>query len=277
MEERIIIADSSCDLNKELAEKIKVKLVPFHIDVDGETFIDNGTVNMGSFMIKVDEYKKAPTTAAPSPNAFIEKFGEAKEIFIVTISSKLSATYNNAVLSKSMFLEENNVKIHVFDSKSAVSAETVIALKIREYLDDNYTFEEIVEKVENFITNMHTFFILDKFDTLIKNGRMSKFSGAIAKALSFKPVMKAEGGEIQVHIKTRGYNNASVKLVESIGETGIDFQDRILIIGQCDAKDRAKNIYKEIKDKYNFKNIEIVETGMLSSVYANTGGIVVAF
>ncbi|QQK07877.1 DegV family protein [Miniphocaeibacter halophilus] len=277
MKDYILIADSSCDLNKKLNKEVKVELVPFNIDVSGETFVDDGKTDLKKFMKNVDESKKAPSTAAPSPNLFMEKFKEKKEIFIITISSKLSATYNNAILAKNMFLEEKEAKIHVFDSKSASSGETLIALKIKEYIDNGLKFEEIVDKVEEFIENMKTFFILDKFDTLVKNGRMSKFTGTIAKALSFKPVMCANNGEIGVFAKTRGYNNAANKLIDTIAETYDNFENRTLIIAHCEAGDRAKNLKNNIAKRCNFKNIEIVETGMLSSVYANTGGVIVAF
>ncbi|WP_099202953.1 DegV family protein [Miniphocaeibacter massiliensis] len=277
MSDRIIIADSSCDLNKGLSKKLNVELVPFNIDVNGTSYMDDGTMSIVDFLKEVDKSAKAPTTAAPSPNLFMSKFKGAKEIFIITISSKLSATYGNAKLGKTMYLEDNDAKIHVFDSKSAVSGETAIAIKIKECLDKNLSFGEIVETVEKFISNMKTYFILDKFDTLVKNGRMSKFTGTLAKALSFKPVMTATNGEIEVHTKTRGYNKAASKLVEIIGEEGNDFENRTLVIGHCQAPDKAKALKKDIAKKYNFIDIEIVETGMLSSVYANTGGIVLAF
>lgn len=277
MKDYILIADSSCDLNKNLSKNIDISLIPFNIDVDGETFVDDGKMDLEKFMKRVDEYSKAPTTAAPSPNLFIEKFQEGKEIFIITISSKLSATYNNATLAKNMYLEDHKAKIHVFDSKSAGSGETVIAMKIQESIEKGLAFEEIVETVEEFIGNLETLFILEKFDTLVKNGRMSRFTGTIAKALSFRPVMQANDGEIEVFAKTRGYNNAAKKLVESISNMDKSFVDRNLVIAHCFALDKAKSLKKDIEIKYDFKNIEIVEMGMLSSVYANTGGVIVAF
>lgn len=277
MKDCIVIADSSCDLNKNLAKNLGIKLVPFNIDIDDKTYIDEGKTDIKKFMKEVDEYSKSPTTAAPSPNLFIDNFEENKEIFIVTISSKLSATHSNAILAKNMYLEENTAKIHVFDSKSASSGETVVVMKIKECIEEGLEFEEIVSKVESFINNLTTFFILDKFDTLVKNGRMSKFTSTVAKALSFKPVMQAKDGQIDLFAKTRGYNNAAKKLVESISHLDQPLVEKTLIISHCLAADKAKSIKKDIESMYKFKNIEIVETGMLSSVYANTGGVIVAF
>ncbi len=276
MNKRLIVADSGCDLTEELKKRLNIEIVPFNIDIDGDTILDTPDVDKKNFMKKMKSSSNPVRSAAPSPNLFIEKFKDFKEILVITISQKLSGTYNNAVLAKNMFLEEVDAKIHVFDSKSASSGETIIALKIQEMIDKSLSFEEIVSEVEDFISNMKSYFILDDFDNLIKNGRMSKLTGTIAKFLSFKPVMQGVDGEIQVFAKTRGQMNALNKLVEAIGmEDKLD--DRNLVISHCDALDTALKLKKAIEHKYKFKSIQIIETGLLASVYANSGGIVVCF
>ena len=143
--EKIIIADSSCELNKELKDKINLKSIPFSVEVDGKVFIDGDDFNQQSFVKEMANSSNAPTTAAPSPNLFLEAFEEGKENFVITLSSKLSATHNNAVLARDIFLENNEAKIHIFDSKSASSGETLIAVKLQECIDKEMSFEEIVE------------------------------------------------------------------------------------------------------------------------------------
>ncbi|WP_300410659.1 DegV family protein [Lagierella sp.] len=276
MQKRLIVADSGCDLSEEIKKRLNIEIVPFNIDIDGESIMDTPDVDKKSFMKKMRKSSNPVRSAAPSPNLFMEKFKDFKEILVITISQKLSGTYNNAVLAKNMFLEEVDAKIHVFDSKSASSGETAIAMKIQELMDQNFNFEEIVTEVEDFISNMKSYFILDDFDNLIKNGRMSKITGTIAKFLSFKPVMQGVDGEIQVFAKTRGQLNALNKLVEAIGmEKKLD--DRNLVISHCEALETALKLKKAIEQKYKFKSIQIVETGLLASVYANRGGIVVCF
>lgn len=275
--EKIIIADSSCELNKELKNKVNLKSIPFSVEVDSKVFIDGEDFNQISFVKEMASSSNAPTTAAPSPNLFLEAFEKDKENFVITISSKLSATHNNAVLAKDIFLENNDAKIHVFDSKSASSGETLVALKLQESIEKGLDFEEIVEEVEKFIDNMNTYFILDNFDNLIKNGRMSKFKGAIAAALSFRPIMGSEDGNIKLFEKTRGFNKALVKLKDMVLKERETYKDDTFIITHCDAEKRANDLKILIEENCDFKDVQIVKTGLLSSVYANGGGIVVAF
>lgn len=110
-----------------------------------------------------------------------------------------------------MFLENHKSRIHIVDSKSAAAGETLVAIKLREYIDANYSFEEISEKIDVFVSNMKTLFILDEYDNLVKNGRMKQLAGAFIKALSIKPIMGAEDGAIKLFGKGRGYQKGSSK------------------------------------------------------------------
>lgn len=276
MAKRLILADSACDLNDKIKKRLNIDLVPFHIDIDGESILDTSDVNRDKFLKKMEKTTSPIGSAAPSPNQFLEKFKDYEEIFIITISKKLSATYNNAVLAKIMFSENSNAKVHVFDSKSAGSGETVVALKIQELIEKELFFEDIVENVEKFISGMKTYFILDNFDNLIKNGRISMIKGKIAKLLSFKPVMCGVDGEIEVYAKTRGYVNALKKLYEAIS-TESNLSERNFVISHCKSLDMTNKIKNHIDENFKNKSINIVETGLLTSVYANLGGVIICF
>lgn len=276
MTKRLILADSACDLNDKIKKRLNIELVPFHIDIDGESILDTPEVNRGKFLKQMEKTSKPIGSAAPSPNQFMEKFKDYEEIFIITISKKLSGTYNNAVLAKNMFEDSSDAKIHVFDSKSAGSGETAVALKIQELIEEEKSFEEIVSETEKFISELKTYFILDNFDNLIKNGRMSVIKGKLAKFLSFKPVMQGVDGEIEVYAKTRGYVNALKELYSAISsESNLD--ERNFVISHCEVLDITKKIKNHIDHNFKNKSINIVETGLLTSVYANLGGVIVCF
>ena len=274
-----IVADSSCDLNKELEEKLDVKLVPFKIDIDENSFIDNKDLDLLDFKKTMKASPNPIRTSCPSPGDFAEEYKKAENIFVVTISSQLSATYNSAILAKDMILEEFPDKfVHVFDSKSASIGETLTALKIDELIKEKLSNLEIVEKVEAYIEEMTTYFISESLDNLIKNGRISKTKGLIANILNLKPLMGANNeGEIVLVENHRGSKKAFKRLVEIIGESKVNFEDRILAISHADALDRANQLKEEIQEKYNFKDVIIVETKGLSTAYVNHQGIILAF
>jgi DegV family protein with EDD domain len=273
-----IVADSSCDTNEQLDLFMEVNKVPFKIDIDNRTFVDDKDIDMKDF---VDTMKASPNpikSSCPSPGDFKEEYGDADNVFVVTISKELSGAYNSAMLAKDMILEEMKDKfIHVFNSRSASVGETLVAIKIQECINDKLSNEELVQKVENFIENMRTFFISDDLSNLIKNGRISKTQGLIANVLNIKPIMRAtEDGNIEAVEKVRGSKKAFKRLAEIIGETGLKFEDRIVAISHANALQKAQDLKDDLK-KYNFKDIIIVETKALSTAYVNDGGIIISF
>ncbi|MBU5256171.1 DegV family protein [Tissierella praeacuta] len=274
-----IVADSSCDLNEELKQRLNISLVPFKIDIDNKKFIDNEEINMVEL---IDAMKSSPNpirTSCPSPGDFVMEYKNADNIFAITISGKLSGTYNSAVLAKDMAKEEEPDKfVHVFDSKSASVGETLVAIKIQELIEKKLNNFEIVEKVEKYINGMKTYFVLENLDNLIKNGRISKTKGLIANVLNLKPIMGEDGeGNIKLVENVRGTKKAFKRLVEIIGETGEKFEEKILAISHVNAFEKAEELKKEIQKRYNFKDIILVKTAGLSSAYANDGGIILVF
>ena len=273
-----IVADSSCDLNSELQDELNISLVPFKIDVEDNTFIDDDNLDPMDLINAMKASQNPIRTSCPSPGDFVAKYRDANTVFVITISSKLSGTYNSALLAKEMVNEEFPDKfIHVFDSKSASVGESLIAIKIKELIDGNLSNLEIVEKVEKYIKEMKTYFILESLDNLIKNGRISKTKGLIANVLNLKPIMGANDGDIELVENVRGSKRAFKRLADIIGESGVKFEERTLAISHANAIKLGESLRKEIQEKYNFKDVILVKTAGLSSGYAYDGGIILSF
>jgi len=274
-----IIADSSCDLNDEIKEQIKIDIAPLILQLGDKTFIDNESLDIRSYVKEMGECKIPPKTACSSPNDYMKMYNGPESTFVVTLSNALSGSYNSALLAKNLFLEGiGNKFIHVFDSLSASAGETLVVLKIYELGNLNLGDMEIVEKVTNYIKDMKTFFLLENLEHLAKAGRLNPIIAKIASMLSIKPIMcGAEDGTIELFEKVRGYKKAFRRLVEIIGEDGKNFEEKILGIAHCNCLDRALALKQEVLNRYNFKDIIIVEMNGLSSTYADDGGIVIAF
>jgi DegV family protein with EDD domain len=195
----------------------------------------------------------------------------------VTLSAELSGSYNSALLGKNLFLEEHpGRRVHVFNSRSASIGETLIAMKIEECEKAGLPFEDIVNTVEKYIEEQHTFFVLENLDTLRKNGRLSKAKAFVASALKIKPVMAStdEGSICQVD-QARGMNKALVKMVEHIIQSTPDSETKILAISHCNCSARAQMLKEAIQEKMKLADIIILDTAGVSSMYANDGGIIV--
>lgn len=272
-----IISDSSMDLNEQLEEVISVEKIPFKLYIDEEEIIDDENLNVIEFIEKMKKSAKLPRTACPSPNDFKEVFEGLEETFAITISSKLSGTYNSAMLAKNMVLEEVKKKIHVFDSKSASVGQTLIGLRIKDLIDQDFTFDKIVDEVEKYIANMKTFFISENLNNLIKNGRIPSWKGKLAMALKIRPIMKAIDGDIEVHEKVRGSNKAFEKLAQTISELAQDSNHKRLAISHVNNPERAKSLKARIQELCDFNEIIIVPTHGLTSLYCDDQGIILAF
>ncbi|MFT8350933.1 DegV family protein [Clostridium saccharoperbutylacetonicum] len=275
-----IIVDSCVDFNSEAFgnEEEYMERVPFKILIDDEEIIDRN-LDINSLLQKMKSSKNKIGTACPSPNDFLEALKKCKNNFIVTISSKLSGSYNSALLAKEMLKEElPDSFVHVFDTQSAVSGPDLIVLRIKQLIEEKASNEEIVEKVTKYIDEMRTLFVLEKLDNLAKNGRISNAKALMGTLLQIIPIMSDNGnGEIILREQVRGKKKAFNRLVEMIGEETNDFKNKVIGIGHVNAREKAERFKDEISNRYNFKDIIIFEGGGLSTVYADDGGIVICF
>jgi DegV family protein with EDD domain len=249
-----------------------------HLHIEDKVFVDDENLNVDEFLEHMEASPVGAKSAAPSPNSFIEKFIGDESVFVVTVSSKISGTYQNAVAAQRMYLEEYGKKfIHVFDSMSASIGEGIIALKIAEFAKKGLSNIEIVEHVNNFIKNMGTYFLLDKFDNLVKNGRISPYIAKFASLLNIKPICGADGnGQIKLFDKARGYNKAAKRLIEIIKENTPDIENRIVGISHVKCYEKALAFKEELMKVLRVKDVFITEAKGLITIYASRGGFVVS-
>ena len=176
-----------------------------------------------------------------------------------------------------LFLEEHpEKKVHVFNSRSASVGETLIARKIRECEEAGMDFEEVIRQVDEYIAGQTTWFVLETLDTLRKNGRLSNLKAVVATALKIKPVMVStpEGNIAQLD-QARGINKALIKMVNNIAETTDHPERKTLAISHCNCRERAMMVRDAIMEKIHVKDVFVVDTAGISSMYANDGGIIV--
>ena len=174
--------------------------------------------------------------------------------------------------------EENPGKqIYVFNSKSASVGQSLIAMKIQECEEAGYSFEKVIETVEAYIADQHTFFVLDNLETLRKNGRLSKVKALVESALKIKPVMGStdEGAICQLD-QARGMNRALIKLVEQVIEKTPDSAEKVLAISHCNCPARAQVLKEAFEERMKLAKIVVLDTAGVSSMYANDGGVIVA-
>ena len=215
-----IIGDSCLDLTEELKRDPHFQMIPLTLQVDDVQIVDDETFDQKRFLELVKASPNCPKTACPSPETFKQAFTcDAEDIFVITLSSHLSGSYNSAMVGLQMYEEEYGHKnIHILDSWSASSGELRAALLIRELEEQGVPFEEIVEKLEVFKTQMRTYFVLETLDALRKNGRLTGLQAFFATTLNIKPVMRFGTGKLDTYQKCRGMKKSCKVMIDAMKE-----------------------------------------------------------
>lgn len=264
-----IVVDSASDMlpNHFNNKDILLNIVPLTIHVGEKEFVDNESLDIPNMLKEMYDYPMKSTSSCPPVGKFEEMFLQAENTICITISGSISGTYNSACLAAEM-AREKGCNVHVVDSKQTSGAMMLIAEKCYELMQENKTFEEIVSETEKYRDKKTLLFVLDKFDNLIKNGRMSKMSGVIAGFLKIKPIATTVEGEIKLIEKKRTTTMAIKRLMEIITEKLKSDDKADIVISHCFAEDVAAQIETEIKEKCKFKSLRVIAMRGLCSFYS---------
>lgn len=274
-----IVIDSCGELVEKWKDSPAVERASLTLTVDDEDIIDDDTFDQAYFLKRVAESPNCPKSSCPSPERYMSAYDcEAEHVYAVTLSSELSGSYNSAVLGMNLLKETHpDKKIHVFNSRSASVGQTLIALKIEECEEQGMEFEEVIKKVDAYISEQNTYFVLETLETLRKNGRLSNLKAFVATALKIKPVMgsTSEGTIVQLD-QARGMNKAVMKMVDYVVERTPNPAEKVLGISHCNCPARAQAVKEAILERIPVKDVVLLDTAGVSSMYANNGGIIIA-
>ena len=275
-----IIIDSCGELTEGMKADGHFATVSLTLEVDEAVIVDDASFDQKDFLERVAQSKKGPKSSCPSPEAYMEAFaGEAERVYVVTLSANLSGSYNSAMLAVELYKEDSDSakQMYVFNSCSASIGETLIALKIQECEERGMSFKEVVAVVESYIKEQNTFFVLDNLDTLRKAGRLSNIKALLATTLQIKPVMGATPeGTIRQLGQQRGSKKALLQMVDKMMEVTEDYENKILAISHCNCPERAAYVKELVSRNATFKDIIVVDTQGVSTMYANDGGVILA-
>lgn len=272
-----VIIDSCGELTEEMKQSGIFETAALGIQVDDYHIMDDENFDQAEFLRRVAESPNCPKSNCPSPERYMESYRcEAERVYAVTLSSELSGSYNSAVLGQNLYKEEYGEKdIYVFNSRSASIGETLIGLKIAECEDAGMSFRQVIDTVEAYIEEQHTYFVLENLETLRKNGRLSGLKAMAASVLNIKPVMgSTPKGEIQQLAQMRGMRKATTKMAEILAQEATNPAKKILAISHCNCPERAEQLKQTIMELIPVKDCILVDTRGISSMYANDGGVI---
>ena len=274
-----IIVDSCCDLTPaQLREECFVK-VPLTIRVGNHTIVDDDTFDQGELLWRMKESETAPQSACPSPMQYLEAFDcGADDLYVVTLSALLSGSHNAAAQARSIWLEDHpGANVHIFNSCSASAGEVLVALKIQELAQSGMDFTTVVDQVSRYINEMQTYFVLETLDNLRKAGRLTRVQSIVTSTLRIKLLMGATPeGEICKKGQAMSVKQALNKMVALMANDLKHVGKRLSIV-HCNCLERAFYVKELAMKQCRFDEILVSDTGGIATMYANDGGIVVAY
>ncbi len=276
MKYRICVDSSSNLLNNHIIDSdVGFNVVPLTIRVGKEEYVDNDELNVDNLLKEVESSKEACTSSCPSPQDFLNHFEDAEYVICVTISQKLSGCYNSACVARDMSNNKDNILI--VDSRLTAGAMRLIVDKAYELIKSGKEFNEIKKELLKYRDSIQLLFVLDKFDNLVKNGRMSKVVAFIAQLAAIKPLCYGEGGEIKIKEKVRTIKGVLKRLVHNIGLMCPVTKGRVCVISHTQNKESALLLKTLIEEEYEFDSIIVEDNRGLCAFYALSGGLLVSF
>lgn len=272
-----IIVDSTADLMPEILNRVHV--VPLTVHFGEEELVDGVTIDKKTFYERLVESDVLPSTSQATPEAFMREFEKAKQAgeqaVVITVASKLSGTYQSAVLA-----EREYEHIHIVDSSTVAIGSSILVELACKLLDEGMNAKEIAQNLEEKKKKIVIVALVDTLEYLKKGGRISKTVAMVGGVLNIKPVLSIIDGEINMLGKARGSkmgNNLLIQEIEKAG--GVDFAKPVLL-GYAGLSDTL--LLKYIEDSKhiwegNLDEVRYTVVGSVVGTHVGPGAVAVAF
>lgn len=275
-----IITDSASDITQKEADELGIKVLPLQVSFDSEDYLDGITLSHDEFYEKLIESDVIPKTSQISAYTFEEAFREAlreeNEVLCITISSKLSGTYDSACSAA----KEIGRGVTVIDSENVAVGERLLILRAIELAKAGVPFDQMAEQLRHERSQIHVIALLDTLEYLKKGGRISSAVAFVGGVLSIKPVVEIRDGEVRFLGTARGSRAGNNRLNEKVTASGgVDFS-RPVYLTYSGLNDRL--LQKYISDSTSLyqgkiSELPICSVGCTIGTYAGPGAIGVAF
>ena len=269
-----IVADSSANLAVNGGSVVSV---PLKIITDQKEYVDDANLNTTAMVWDLQAYTGKSSTACPSPQDWLEAFGDAPYVFCIAITSNLSGSCNAATIAKADYeVSFPDRKVCVIDSLSTGGEMELIAEKLQELIAAGLSVEEIEQAIQEYQQHTGLMFMLESMQNLANNGRVNKIVAKAAGILGIRAVGKASDvGTLEPMDKCRGEKKALAALADHMVALGYDGGK--MRISHCLNPAAAESLKETILAAFPDADVQIRPTGGLCSFYAEKGGMIIGF
>lgn len=273
MDHRKIVTDSSADMLTMAA--VPFEFAPLKIITADKEYVDDDALDVDAMVEDLRQYKGRSSTSCPNVNDWLSAFGDAQEVFCVTITGTLSGSYNAAVLAGRAYEEQYpDRRVFVLNSLSAGPEIALLLDKLQELVSEGYPFDEICERITAYRKKTALLFMLESMKNLANNGRVSPFVAKAAGLLGIRVVGKAsDRGDLEPLNKCRGEAKALDTIVQHIREMG-PIKGKVRI-AHCGNESAGKSLKERLQTEFEKIKVDLYECRGLCSFYAEKGGLLV--
>lgn len=268
-----IFTDSCADLNPRLIDAHNISIIPLHVLVKDQDYLDND-LTLEELFSSVEETNELPKTAAPSVQEFITFFDTIDTKIYIGLSSELSATIQNAKLAANQLDDPN---LFIIDSLNLSSGIGLLVLKAVDLRDAGLSVNDIVNEIESIKTKIRTAFVIDTMEYLYKGGRCTGLQAIFGSVLKIKPIIQVlSNGTLGVMDKIRGSRSKALQaLLDRVKEDLPHINPRRVFVTHTGCRKDAEHLVKEVKKLAPFEDVLITEAGatIASHCGPNTIGI----
>ncbi len=270
-----IVADSSSDVFT--LSGVEFESAPLKIITDKKQYVDNDELDAHKMATELQSYKGKSSTSCPNVDDWICAFGDADEIYCVTITSGLSGSNNTARIAADTYCEEHpERRVFVLDSLSTGPEMGLMIDKLSELILEKKSFETVCEEINQYTKKTGLLFMLESMKNLANNGRVSPIAAKMAGLLGIRAIGKASDvGTLEMLDKCRGEKKALETIVERLRELGL--RNGKVKIGHVSNESAANTLRELIKEKFDGTTVEVYRCRGLCSFYAEMGGLLIGF
>lgn len=270
-----IVADSSANVWK--LSHADFASAPLKIITEEREFVDDGTLDVPAMVHFFDTYKRPSKTSCPNPGDWLEAFGDAEDVFCVTLTSGLSGSYNAACAAKQMYESEHpGRRVLVIDSLSAGPELKVMVEELEQCIREGMDFDAICSHMEGYKEKTGLLFMLESLKNFAANGRVSPAVAKITGLLGIRIVGKAsDAGQLQPMDKCRGEARSLDAIVARLKEYGL--RAGRVRIDHCQNEGAARHLEELLRTHFPAAQVRIGLCSGLCSYYAEKGGLLVGY
>ncbi|MEZ0536533.1 DegV family protein [Caldicellulosiruptoraceae bacterium PP1] len=269
-----IITDSTADIPKQLREKLNIDIIPLYVTIGEKTYKDTLEIDFKKLYELVDYYNELPKSSAPSVYDFTETFkryiNEGYEIIFFSISSELSATYQNACIAAK---EVSPEKISIVDSRNLSLGIGILAIEAAEMALEGFSRESIIERINLLIPKVRGSFVIETLRYLHMGGRCSSVQMLAGSLLKIQPQIVVENGFMHVGTKYRGNKEKVLTQYFSDFIENRSFYKGRLILGHSECINGLQLLKDKSEKISNVKEIIFFDAGAVISTHCGPGTV----